>query len=81
MGAGHLKSGRSRIRGNNLSYEIFRGVNCGGFFFFMRLVSRPLPVSVLTFLGCGRLLSLRLIFLSRLVCDHDRLGCCSNIVL
>ena len=34
MGASHLKSGRSRIRGNNLYYEIFRGVNCEGFFFF-----------------------------------------------
>ena len=22
------------MRGNNLSYEMFRGVNCGGFFFF-----------------------------------------------
>ena len=30
MGAGHLKSSRSRMKGNNLSYEIFRGVNCGG---------------------------------------------------
>ena len=37
MGAGHLKSGRSRIRGNNLSYEIFRGVNYGGSFFFFFL--------------------------------------------
>ena len=37
MGAGHLKSSRSRIRGNNLSYEIFRGVNCGGSFFFYEI--------------------------------------------
>ena len=76
MGASHLKSGRSRMRGNNLSYEIFRGVNCGGFFFFMRLVSRPLPVSFLAFLGYGRILSRRLIFLNRLACDHDHLGYC-----
>ena len=34
MGADHLKSSRSQMRGNNLSYEIFRGVNCGGSFFF-----------------------------------------------
>ena len=34
MGTCHLKSGRSRMRGNNLSYEIFKGVNCGGSFFF-----------------------------------------------
>ena len=34
MGAGHLKSSRSRMRSNNLSYEIFRGVNCGAPFFF-----------------------------------------------
>ena len=27
MGASHLKYSRSRMRGNNLSYEIFRGVN------------------------------------------------------
>ena len=35
MGVGHLKYGRSRMRGNNLSYEMFRGVNCGGSFFFL----------------------------------------------
>ena len=34
MGTGHLKSGRSQIRGNNLYYEIFRGVNCEGYIFF-----------------------------------------------
>ena len=34
MGADHLKSGRSRMRGNRLSYEIFKGVNCEGSFFF-----------------------------------------------
>ena len=34
MGAGHLKSGRLRMRGNSLSYEIFRGVNCGGSLLF-----------------------------------------------
>ena len=34
MGAGHLKSGRSRMRGNSLSYEMFRGVNCEGSFFY-----------------------------------------------
>ena len=33
MGAGHLKSGWSRMRGNNLSYKMFKVVNCGGFFF------------------------------------------------
>ena len=30
MGAGHLKSSRSRMRGNNLSYEILRGGGGGG---------------------------------------------------
>ena len=34
MGAGHLKFGRSRMRGNSLLYEIFKGVNCGGSFFY-----------------------------------------------
>ena len=34
MGACHLKSSRLRMRGNILSYEIFRGVNWRGFFFF-----------------------------------------------
>ena len=34
MGAGHLKFDRSRMRGNSLSYEIFRGVNCGGSLIF-----------------------------------------------
>ena len=33
MGAGHLKSGRLRMRGNRISYEMFRGVNCEGSFF------------------------------------------------
>ena len=79
MGVGQLKSGRSRMRGNNLSYEIFKGVNCGGsfffFFFFLRLVSGSLTVSVLTFARSGQLLSHRLFFLSRLICDHDLLGC------
>ena len=50
MGVGHLKSGRSRMSGNNLSYEIFRGANCGCSFFF-RLVLGSLSVSVLTFTG------------------------------
>ena len=81
MGAGHLKSGRSQMRGNSLSYKMFKGVNCRGFFFFMRLVLRSFPISVLTFLRRGQLVSRRLIFLSRLVCDHDYLGCCSDIVL
>ena len=30
MGAGHLKSSRSGMRGNNLSYEIFGGQGGGG---------------------------------------------------
>ena len=30
MGACHLKSGRSRMRGNNLLYEIFRERGGGG---------------------------------------------------
>ena len=34
MGAGLLKSGWSRMRSNSLSYEIFKGVNCGGSFFY-----------------------------------------------
>ena len=34
MGAVHLKSGKSRIRGNNLSYELFKGVNCEGSLIF-----------------------------------------------
>ena len=50
-----------------------------GLSFFMRLASRPLPVSVLTFSGCERLLSLRFIFLSRMVCDQDRLSCSSHV--
>ena len=33
MGAGRLKSGSSGMRGNSLSYEMFRGVNCGGSLF------------------------------------------------
>ena len=72
------------MRGNNLSYEMFKGVNLGGggggggISFLMRLVSGSLLVSVLTFLRW--LLSRRLSFLSRLVCDHDRLGCRSVIV-
>ena len=37
MGAGHLISGRSRMRGNSLSYEIFRGVNYRGSFFFYEI--------------------------------------------
>ena len=35
MGAGHLKSSRLQIRGNSLSYEIFKGVNCEDSFFFL----------------------------------------------
>ena len=34
MGAGHLKSGRSQMRANNLSYEMFKGVNYGALFFY-----------------------------------------------
>ena len=34
MGAGHLKFGRSRMRGNNLLYEKFRRVNYGGSLLF-----------------------------------------------
>ena len=64
MGTGHLKSGRSRMMGNNLSYEIFRGGELRGLSPLMRLVSGLLLVSALTFLGCERLLSRRLIFLS-----------------
>ena len=51
MGTSHMKYGRSRMRENCLSYKMFKGVNCGGFlFYFMRLVSRLLSVSILIFL-------------------------------
>ena len=81
MGAGHLKSGSSRIRGSNPSYEIFKGGELRGLSHFMRLVPGSLSVSALTFLGSEQLLSCRLIFLNRLVCDHDCLGYYSDIVL
>ena len=80
MGSSLLKSSRSRMRGNNLSYKIFKGVNCGGSFFY-EIGLMAASSFVLTFLGCGQLLSNQLTFLSRLVCDHDRLSCCSDIVL
>ena len=81
MGAGHLKSGRSRMRGNSLSYEIFKGGELRELSPFLRQVSGPLSVFVLTFSRSGRLFSHWFIFLSQLICDHDRLGCCSDIVL
>ena len=34
MGVDHLKFGRSRMRGNSLSHEIFKGVNCKSLSFF-----------------------------------------------
>ena len=34
MGAGHSKSGSSRMRGNNLLYEIFRGRITGTLSFY-----------------------------------------------
>ena len=48
---------------------------------FKSLVLGSLSISALTFLGQGGLLSRRLIFLSRMVCDYVFLGCCSDIVL
>ena len=47
---------------------------------FMSLVLGSLSIFALTFLGQGGLLSRRLIFLNRMVCDYDFLGCCSDIV-
>ena len=83
MGVGHLKYGRSRMRGNNLLYEIFRGggVELQGLSPFISLVLGSLSITALTFLAQGGLLSRRLIFLNRMVCDYDCLGCCSDIVL
>ena len=56
-----------------------QGSELRGLSFLMRLVSRSLSISFLTFVGW--LLSCRFFFLNRLVCDHDRLGYCSDIVL
>ena len=81
MGVGHLKYGRSRMRGNNLSYKIFKGGELRGLSPFMSLVLGSLSISALTFLGRGGLLSHQLIFLNIMVCDHDYLGYCSDIVL
>ena len=77
MGAGHLKSSRSRMRGNSLSYE--RG-ELRGLSSFLRLVSGSLSVSVLNFVGHGRLFPYWIIFFNSLICDHDCLGYLSNIV-
>ena len=62
MGVGHLKYGRSRMRGNNLLYEIFGGGGGGGVELqglspFMSLVLGSLSITALTFLAQGGLLS------------------------
>ena len=51
MGAGHLKFDRLQMRGNNLSYEIFREGELWGLSSFFRLVSGSFSVSVRAFVG------------------------------
>ena len=56
-----------------------QGGELRGLSHFLRLVSGSLLVSIMTF--AGQLFSHRFVFLSQLICDHDRQGYCLDIVL